>query len=147
MASGLHCCTFCGSVMRLLLLPAADGSGKVLCCWGCEAAGRMDHVCWTDDSLCRDCGGAARPLAAASALLGAVDTAVDGCYACEDCGQPLAAGQSGVCCAGCQAVRNEAASWRTVGASHYATMPLATVVEWPAATRRAVKRCQELARG
>lgn len=125
MASGLHCCTFCGSVMRLLLLPAADGSGKVLCCWGCEAAGRMD----------------------AGALLGAAEAAVDGCYACEDCGMPLAAGQSGVCCAGCQAVRNEAASWRTVGASHYATMPLATVVEWPAATRRAVKRYQELARG
>lgn len=52
-----HCCAFCGSVMRLLLLPAADGSGKILCCWGCEAAGRMDHVCWTDDILCSDCGG------------------------------------------------------------------------------------------
>lgn len=59
MSAREHCCAFCGSVMRLLLLPAADGSGKRLCCWGCEAAGRMDHVCWTDDSYCRDCGAAA----------------------------------------------------------------------------------------
>ena len=69
MSAREHCCAFCGSVMRLLLLPAADGSGKRLCCWQCEAAGRMDHVCWTDDTYCRDCGGAAA--VDASALLGA----------------------------------------------------------------------------
>lgn len=63
----MNACSFCGSVMRLLLLPSADGSGKRLCCWSCEAAGRMDHVCWVDDSLCRDCGATV----AAGALLGA----------------------------------------------------------------------------